>query len=234
MVQGLFLLLFSYVVQFINIVTSSRNSTKLLLSLISGAFLVPFFIFMVIEGLPLFFIELGMGQRFRKVAMTSWHGIHPALQGIGVSCVVVSFMLCVYYIIVITWCSYYFFVSFTKKLPWTRDACPRYDEYVSLKNLLASNVTVTGNMSRPFYKNETIALEKQIESFPDCCIQNPPQWYWYNNALQVSGGFDDAGNGMVGHLVGCLVFSWVAVFFCIMKGVKSSGKVIFIYLILFL
>ena len=190
---------------------------------------MPFFIFMVIEGLPLFFIELGMGQRFRKVALTAWHDIHPALQGIGVGCVVVSFMLCIYYIIVITWCSYYFFISFTKKLPWTKDACPRYNEYMSLKHVLSSNMTTIGNVSRSLYQNETVALKQKIDNFPDCCIQDAPQYYWYNKALQVSGGFGDTGNGMVGHLVGCLVFSWVAVFFCIMKGVKSSGKVWFFY-----
>ena len=184
---------------------------------------------MVIEGLPLFFIELGMGQRFRKVALTAWHDIHPALQGIGVACVIVSFMLCIYYIIVITWCSYYFFISFAKKLPWAKDACPRYNEYMTLKNTLASNVTFVGNVSRSLYPNETLALRQRIKTFPDCCIQNTPQWYWYNKALQVSGGFGDMGNGMVGHLVGCLIFSWVAVFFCIMKGVKSSGKVNYLY-----
>ena len=27
------------------------------------------------------------------------------------------------------------------------------------------------------------------------------------------------------HLTLCLLFSWVVVFFCIMKGIKSSGKV---------
>ena len=182
---------------------------------------------MVIEGLPLFFIELGIGQRLRKVGLTAWHDIHPALQGIGIACVVVSFMLCIYYVIVITWCSYYFFVSFTKKLPWTQDSCPRYNEYMLLKNTLASNITLVGNISRSLSFNESVLLRQKIDNFPDCCIHNTPQWYWYNKALQVSSGFSDTGNGMVGHLVGCLIFSWIAVFFCIMKGLKSNGKVYF-------
>jgi len=193
-----------------------------------GAFLVPFFIFMVIEGLPLFFIELGIGQRLRKVGLTAWNDIHPALQGIGIACVIVSFMLCIYYVIVITWCSFYFFVAFTKKLPWTQDSCPRYHDYMLLKNALASNITLVGNISQSLSLNESVLLRQRIENFPDCCIHNTPQWYWYNKALQVSTGFGDTGNGMVGHLVGCLIFSWIAVFFCIMKGVKSNGKVVYI------
>ena len=186
---------------------------------------MPFFIFMVIEGIPLFFLELGMGQRFRRVALGAWRDVHPALTGIGVGCIIVSFMLCVYYIIVITWCSYYFFISFTKKLPWTKDICPKYKEYDALKKMLASNITVIGNVKRGLFPNETVAIKKQIKNFPDCCVQDPPQYFWYHKALQVSSDFPDLGNGFVGHLVGCLVFSWVAVYFCIMKGVKSSGKV---------
>ena len=181
---------------------------------------------MVIEGLPLFFIELGMGQRFRKVAMAAWHDIHPALTGIGVGCVVVSFMLCVYYIVVITWCCYYFFISFTKKLPWSKDSCPKYKEYHALETQLFSNMTTLGgNLSRQLLPNESIALKSKIANFPDCCVHDTPQWFWYTQALQVSGSIEESGNGIIGHLVGCLVFAWVAVFFCIMKGVKSSGKV---------
>eukprot|EP00794_Sanderia_malayensis_P007381 gene7381-8200_t len=192
-----------------------------------GAFLVPFFIFMIIEGLPLFFIELGIGQKFRTVALKAWYDIHPALTGIGVGCIVVSFFLCIYYIIVITWIAYYFFMSFTKKLPWAKDVCPRYNEYKSLERELYANASMLGNMTRKLLPNETLAIEAKLKRFPDCCVQDTPQWYWYTQALQVSGSMEDPGNGMIGHLIGCLVFSWVSVFLCIMKGVKSSGKVVY-------
>ena len=80
---------------------------------------------MVIEGIPLFYLEFAVGQRFRRSAVGCWKKIHPALMGIGVSCIVVSFLLCIYYIAVLAWCFYYLFVSLTSKLPWRLENCPQ-------------------------------------------------------------------------------------------------------------
>ena len=92
----------------------------------SGAFLIPYFIMMVIEGIPLFYIEFAVGQRFRRSAVGCWKRIHPALTGVGTACIVISMLLCIYYISVIAWCFYYFFVSFTSKLPWRVENCPEW------------------------------------------------------------------------------------------------------------
>ena len=80
----------------------------IILFLFLGAFLIPYFIFMIIEGLPLFFIEFAIGQRFRTAALSGWGRVSPALRGLGWSCIVVSCFLCVYYIVVLAWCIYYF------------------------------------------------------------------------------------------------------------------------------
>ena len=90
-----------------------------------GAFLIPYFTMMVIEGIPLFYLEFVVGQRFRQSAVGCWKKIHPALMGIGISCIITSFLLCIYYIVVIAWCFYYLFVSLTSKLPWRLENCPQ-------------------------------------------------------------------------------------------------------------
>ena len=102
-----------------------KTLTETLLISIPGAFLIPYFIMMVIEGLPLFMIELAVGQRFRTSAPGSWATVHPALKGVGVACLVVSGLLCVYYICVMAWCLQYLFASFQKTLPWSINNCPR-------------------------------------------------------------------------------------------------------------
>ena len=96
-----------------------------------GSFLIPFFIFMIIEGVPLFLIELGIGQRFRKSALQVWRDINKCLTGIGVSSMIASIILCIYYIIVITWCVYYSFLSITSELPWLKKNCHNYELYVA-------------------------------------------------------------------------------------------------------
>jgi SNF family Na+-dependent transporter len=80
--------------------------------LVSGAFLIPFMIMLVLEGIPLFLIELGMGQRIRLGALGVWNTIHPWLGGIGISSCVVTLFVAIYYNVIITWCIFYFVKSF--------------------------------------------------------------------------------------------------------------------------
>lgn len=42
---------------------------------IPGAFLIPYAVLMIIEGLPLFYLELAVGQRLRKGALGSWNEV---------------------------------------------------------------------------------------------------------------------------------------------------------------
>ena len=47
-----------------------------------------------------------------------------------------------------------------------------------------------------------------------------------NRVLGLSEGIDHP-EGLQWELVGCLVLSWTLVYFCVWKGVKSSGKVVY-------
>lgn len=53
-----------------------------LLSCPTGAFLVPYLLFMVIAGMPLFYMELALGQFNREGAAGVWK-ICPILKGNG-------------------------------------------------------------------------------------------------------------------------------------------------------
>lgn len=48
-----------------------------------GAFLIPYIIALVLEGIPLFHLELATGQLFRKSSIAVWSMISPYLGGIG-------------------------------------------------------------------------------------------------------------------------------------------------------
>ena len=188
----------------------------------SGAFLIPYAIFMLIEGLPLFFLELSIGQRMRKSAINCWRDVHPALFGIGVACMMVSLMLCLYYVVVIAWCCYYFFISFTSTLPWEAESlCPKYAIYKGIKDALLQCEKDTSCKNSTRYFN----LKSNESNFPDCCVRDPPQYYFYYHALQISSSIEDPGVGINGKLAGCLVFAWIVTYLCVVKGIQSSGKV---------
>ncbi|MEQ2163655.1 hypothetical protein GOODEAATRI_032482, partial [Goodea atripinnis] len=49
---------------------------------LSGAFLIPYLIALVFEGLPLLYLELAIGQRLRKSSIGVWTSISPMLGGV--------------------------------------------------------------------------------------------------------------------------------------------------------
>lgn len=48
-----------------------------------GAFLIPYLILLVLEGMPLLLLEFAIGQRLRKGSVGVWRSINPYLAGIG-------------------------------------------------------------------------------------------------------------------------------------------------------
>jgi len=48
--------------------------TRFLLS--TGAFLIPYFVMLIIEGIPIFYLELAIGQRLRKGAIGVWNQVN--------------------------------------------------------------------------------------------------------------------------------------------------------------
>lgn len=49
----------------------------------TGAFMIPFLILLVLEGIPLLHLEFAIGQRLRKGSVGVWSSIHPTLKGVG-------------------------------------------------------------------------------------------------------------------------------------------------------
>ena len=68
---------------------------------------------LVLEGIPLFYLELAIGQRIRQGAIGVWTQFHPYLMGIGIASMVVSFTVGLYYNVIIAWCFWYICNSFT-------------------------------------------------------------------------------------------------------------------------
>ncbi|XP_071409658.1 sodium-dependent neutral amino acid transporter B(0)AT3-like isoform X2 [Pithys albifrons albifrons] len=87
-----------------------------------GAFLIPYFIALLFEGIPLLYLELALGQCLRKGSIGAWNTISPYLGGVGVGSWVVSVLVSLYYNTVLTWVMWYFINSFQEPLPWS--VCP--------------------------------------------------------------------------------------------------------------
>jgi len=91
-----------------------------------GAFFIPYFIMLILEGIPLICLEMAIGQRLgRDSVMESWRDLSPSLRGIGVAATLMSLVTCFYYNYIVSWCFYYFIHSMRSSLPW--NTCPTLD-----------------------------------------------------------------------------------------------------------
>ncbi|XP_072329182.1 sodium- and chloride-dependent taurine transporter-like isoform X1 [Scyliorhinus torazame] len=172
-----------------------------------GAFLIPYVIFLIGGGLPVFFLEVALGQYTSQGGITCWEKLCPIFSGIGCASVIIVSLLNVYYIVILAWGLYYLIQTFQAELPWARCGhkwnTPNCIEDKLRKNL---SLCITCNGS-----NHT----------------SPVTEFWERNVLGLSSGIDDVGS-LRWELALCLLAAWVVCFFCIWKGVRSTGKVVYI------
>ncbi|KAG8442681.1 hypothetical protein GDO86_011466 [Hymenochirus boettgeri] len=120
-----------------------------------GGFLIPYLIMLIVEGMPLLYLELAVGQQMRQGSIGAWKSISPYLSGVGYASVVVSFFLCIYYNVINAWAFWYLFHSFQDPLPWSN--CP-------LNNNLSAYVEECARCSptQYFWYRETINISPSI------------------------------------------------------------------------
>lgn len=86
-----------------------------------GVFLIPYVIMLIFGGIPLFFLELCLGQSVKKGPITVWNKICPAMKGVGYCSILISWYVSFYYNVLIGWSVYFIYrsiVSFGHKMPW--------------------------------------------------------------------------------------------------------------------
>ncbi|XP_042281231.1 sodium- and chloride-dependent transporter XTRP3-like isoform X2 [Thunnus maccoyii] len=157
-----------------------------------------------LEGVPLFYMELAIGQKMRLGSIRAWTAISPYLGGVGLASVVTSLYLCLYYNIINAWSFWYLFHSFQSVLPWAE--CP-------------------------INSNRTAPIE-------ECQRATPTQYFFYRETLDISSSIEENGGIHTGQAL-CLLLAWVITYLFIVRGVKSTGKVVYFtatfpYVVLFI
>ncbi|XP_072529448.1 inactive sodium-dependent neutral amino acid transporter B(0)AT3 [Salminus brasiliensis] len=122
-----------------------------------GAFLIPYLIALVFEGLPLLYLELAIGQSLRKGSIGVWNSISPYLGGVGVASMIVSFLVSLFYNTILAWVLWYFFNSFQEPLPWSQ--CPLDDSQTSYEEECVQSTPVNY-----FWYRETLNITPDITS----------------------------------------------------------------------
>uniref|UniRef100_UPI00358F8689 sodium- and chloride-dependent GABA transporter 3-like isoform X1 n=2 Tax=Myxine glutinosa TaxID=7769 RepID=UPI00358F8689 len=173
-----------------------------------GAFLIPYAVFFIGCGIPVFVLETALGQFTSEGGITCWRKVCPLFEGIGYATQVIVGFLNVYYIIILSWAIFYLFSSFNTILPWS--TCNNYWNTENCVEFGTANASLLNN-SRAISANAT----------------SPVMEFWERRVLKISAGIEDIGS-VRWELAGCLLVGWIICYFCIWKGTKSTGKVVYV------
>nr|BAO20820.1 GABA transporter1 [Bathymodiolus septemdierum] len=188
-----------------------------------GAFLVPYLLTALFAGLPMYFMELALGQWLSIGGLGVWK-ICPIFKGVGYAAAVMAAWLNSYYIVILAWAVYYLINSFTSVLPWsscnnewnTKQCMSDYRRQSTPVNCSNETNLMGLNMSA----NATLCLQDDINS------TSPVREFWERHVLQISSGVDEPGS-IRWQIALCLLLVWILCYFCIWKGVKWTGKVVY-------
>ncbi|XP_022100984.1 sodium- and chloride-dependent glycine transporter 2-like isoform X2 [Acanthaster planci] len=207
-----------------------------------GAFLIPYGLALAVAGMPTFFLDLAFGQYSSLGAISVWRCV-PLMRGLGYGQIFISFLVGTFYNVIIMYCFYFFFASFTTALPWVgcghewntafcselASDCLEAGGVMTLDNTCVAlanltddeldslNITQDGNSSFDLSEyTDPFRLERKF----------PSEEYWKRAVLQESASMNETG-GLIWQLLLCLFLTWLVVVLCISKGIKTTGKVVY-------
>lgn len=166
-----------------------------------GVFFIPYILFIFTCGIPLFFLETALGQYTNQGGITCWKKICPLFQGMGYASHLIISFSATSYIVIMAWAFFYLFASFSAELPWA--SCGHDWNTASCLDLSQSNISLS-------------VISKSNTTLP--VVE-----YWQHRVLKISSGIEDVGS-LRWELVLCLILTWVICYFCVWKGIKSTGK----------
>uniref|UniRef100_A0A3P9N8D6 Solute carrier family 6 member 14 n=1 Tax=Poecilia reticulata TaxID=8081 RepID=A0A3P9N8D6_POERE len=162
---------------------------------------------LLVTGIPLFFLESSFGQFCSQGPINIWRAV-PILQGVGIGMVMVTLLIAIYYNVIIGYSLYYMFASMQSPLPWA--SCPN-----STTATTCSDKCVIHSLTH-------------TEIDPTACrhAKDVSLVMFSHVALERSSGLAQTGP-VVWHLALCLLLSTILAGASLIKGIKSSGKVVY-------
>merc|ERR1712165_420878 len=158
-----------------------------------GSFLVPYTIMLFFAGLPLFFMELCLGQYSGQGPTRVFGRLAPAFKGLGYAMLCATGFVSIYYNVIMAWTVFYMFSGFAETLPWS--------------NCTAANSPNCG------FDNTSVS---PAEDYFNYVMLGKDETITWDNFGSVSW-----------QLVLCLIAGWTIVCLSLIKGVQSSGKVVY-------
>ncbi|XP_052222330.1 sodium- and chloride-dependent glycine transporter 2-like isoform X2 [Dreissena polymorpha] len=183
-----------------------------------GAFLIPYFLSLFLMGIPMFFLELNFGQFASLGPLKIWR-MNPAMKGVGMSVVLITACIIVYYNVVVSWCVYFFFASMTSQLPWS-------DCENEWNTCRCRDTTMNTSLSFPWHNDSRLAQDCINFTNTANKTTTPAEEYFLRRVLRRTEGIDHGG-AVLWDVSLCNLLAWTIVFLVIARGVETLGKVMY-------
>ncbi|XP_060075943.1 sodium- and chloride-dependent GABA transporter 1-like [Ylistrum balloti] len=233
-----------------------------------GAFLIPYIFALFFMGIPLYFLELSLGQFTGRSFKDVW-SYCPVVQGLGIGFQTVLVFFTCYYVMLFAWTLYYLYYSFYNPLPWSTcdnewntPYCFSTMEMVStnftkdfnihknstnnksgfrfinashsISNISAIHhdmlsINVTNQYLLPYDNGSATSTINTSNIHPRYGHSAEEEFWQYSRykILDISSGLDNIGS-INGNVVVCMAVSWALVCLCVSKGIRTSGKVVYV------
>merc|ERR1719305_2197270 len=203
-----------------------------------AAFLFPYIILLIFVGKPMYYMETAMGQFARTSPLQIWR-CAPIAKGVGFGMVVLSLIVSIYYNVIMAYSIFYVGASFygvTGDLPWTycgdwwgaNENCTLIESVKNVTETFENGTEIETTVS--VFATDLPRCYPQEGITENCTyLESPATQFWERYVLNITETMPEPGDlgGFNFGLPLCLMFSWLVVFLCLMKGVKSSGKVVY-------
>ncbi|KAH8355836.1 hypothetical protein KR200_010722 [Drosophila serrata] len=164
-----------------------------------AAFLIPYMLMVIVAGVPLFYLELLIGQ-FSGTGCTGMFRLAPLFRGAGIAQVIVNVYCVCYYSVLISYPIRMISYCFFKKVPWQ-------------------------DCNNPWNTPHCVSMQgagPQNQTY----FQTPSDEFFNLEVLRLSTGIADLG-GMVWPQWISLIITWLIVYACLAGGIKTVGKVVY-------
>jgi len=188
-----------------------------------GVFLIPYVTMLIFGGIPLFFLELCLGQFVKKGPITVWNKICPSMKGVGYCSILISWYVSFYYNVLIAWSVYFIYrslSSFGQKMPW--------EDCDNSWNSKGTCVSISQLKSLCSTRNETLESCRK-DMFAAVNVTSPASEFFVKELSQIdqSTGLNDMGY-LRPELVFCTIIVYLLHYFSLFRGLETSGKVVWV------
>jgi len=210
-----------------------------------GTFLIPYLIALFGMGLPLYFMEMILGQYCGASCTIIYRKIAPGLKGLGYGMLSINVIINFYYTVIMAWAFIYLFEGMAAELPWTK--C---DSDIGTPNCYSKPDVENCNVDETFYDfkcmNGTFFCQTQGLNYnvtiPGMCLNGTEEVAFSNVTTRVSPAEEFFNRYVLGlteigvvdtwenygepqwKVIGALALSWTVIALGLIKGVASYGK----------